>query len=382
MQTIRASLLAVVAIAVVAGFSGWAQAQSPQSSQIHMMTVRLPGGGVEEIRYAGNTPPQVAVETVPQVAPVRSLFGAGSPFAEFDRIAAEMDRQATALLQQTASLDPAALARMRAGSGDYTYVSTLTGNGYCAWEHGDHLDRQRATQGCDPFLRQLRTGRRLRVGCRLARCPADRPSAGDDHDQGPRDASAAAPARHGHDQGRRRAVLRADGQGDTCLGSVSCPNRHCARSEAISRPRASAHRDCRVAPSRFPGSLRSAPWRRASQSFLPSESSWLRSASICASMRLRRGSSGSCAGRGGGAAAGLAPAAVGRQHLQRLLEQRHVLLAHLLELAEREDAEGRAQIVAHLLLVAGERRPSPARDSPAPETACCRRRTRSTGAES
>ncbi len=89
----------------------------------------------------------------------------------------------------------------------------------------------------------------------------------------------------------------------------------------------------------------------------PSASSCWRSASICASRRRRRGSSGSpasppCRRRLGRTRRHIAR--IGRQHLQRALEQRHVLLAHLIELAERKDAEGGPQRVAHLLLIARE----------------------------
>ena len=69
----------------------------------------------------------------------------------------------------------------------------------------------------------------------------------------------------------------------------------------------------------------------------PSASSCWRSASIWASSRCSRGSSAErrrC--RSGRASAPRRARAIGRQHFQRLLEHRHVLLAHLLELAERE----------------------------------------------
>ena len=92
----------------------------------------------------------------------------------------------------------------------------------------------------------------------------------------------------------------------------------------------------------------------------PNASSCSRSASICASSRRSRGSSASAFGGsvvssgGRGSAASARFRASGRQHAQRALEHRHVLFADLLELAEREHAEGGAQIAAHLLLVAGE----------------------------
>src|SRR5579871_4623512 len=47
--------------------------------------------------------------------------------------------------------------------------------------------------------------------------------------------------------------------------------------------------------------------------------------------------------------------AEGREHLHGLLEEREVLLSHLLELAEREHAaEGLLQALAHLLLIERE----------------------------
>jgi hypothetical protein len=106
MRTIRASLLAGAA---VIGLSGLAYAQSPQT---HVLTVRLPGGGIEQIRYSGNTPPQVAIE--PAADPI---------FASFDRIAAMMDRQAEAMFQETAALP--------AGSNfcERSTRVTVTGNG-------------------------------------------------------------------------------------------------------------------------------------------------------------------------------------------------------------------------------------------------------------
>ncbi|HEY1798249.1 MAG TPA: hypothetical protein VGG57_19195 [Stellaceae bacterium] len=136
MRTLRVSLLAGIAAVALAGFSGWAHAQS---AQIHTMTVRLPGGGIEQIEYTGNTPPQVSVSTGPAaLAATPTLFGPDSLFARMDRISAEMDRQATALFRQTAALannpnllTQANLASMPAGSQSYTFVSTASPGGMC-----------------------------------------------------------------------------------------------------------------------------------------------------------------------------------------------------------------------------------------------------------
>ena len=136
MRKLRVSLLAGIAAVAVAGFSGWAHAQS---TQLHTMTIRLPGGGVEQIEYTGATPPQVTVSTGPAaVAEMPALFGPNSLFAQMDRISAEMDRQAASLFRETAELannpnlfTQTNLANMPAGSQSYTVVSTASPAGVC-----------------------------------------------------------------------------------------------------------------------------------------------------------------------------------------------------------------------------------------------------------
>lgn len=101
------------------------------------MTVQLPGGGFEEIRYTGDVPPQVRVEPI-AAAPAIPWIDP-TPFAELDRISAAMDRQAALLLRQAALLnspnanlvDTAALAQLPAGSREYSFFSTASGSGVC-----------------------------------------------------------------------------------------------------------------------------------------------------------------------------------------------------------------------------------------------------------
>ena len=127
-------------------------AASAQSASSHVMTVRLPDGGVAQIRYTGNVAPQVSVSEGPAPAPaainllapmpqlVEWGFGADSPFAMMDRISAEMDRQAAAMLRQADALaaqarsgqvTEAATRNLPPGSASYSFVSTMTGNGVC-----------------------------------------------------------------------------------------------------------------------------------------------------------------------------------------------------------------------------------------------------------
>lgn len=137
MSLSRTALRAGVAALAVVGFAGIAAAQTLQT---HVMTVRLPGGGVEQIRYVGNTPPRIYINDGPAVvAAMPSLFGPDSPFAEMERISAAMDREADRMFREAAAvaaspvaLTPAALGSLPAGAHEYSFVSTMTGNGVCS----------------------------------------------------------------------------------------------------------------------------------------------------------------------------------------------------------------------------------------------------------
>src|SRR5579864_6575800 len=130
-------LRAGIAALPVAGFAGLAEAQSPGT---HLLTIRLPDGGIAQIRYAGKLAPRVYFSDAP--APVfiawPTMFGLGSPFAEMERISAAMDRQAARLFQlagalssQSPQLNPKAIAALPAGTREYQFVSTITGAGVC-----------------------------------------------------------------------------------------------------------------------------------------------------------------------------------------------------------------------------------------------------------
>ena len=110
---------------------------------VHVMTVDLPGGGVEQIRYTGDVAPRVLVqdEAVPLAAAsfFDTAFGPDSPFSELDRISAEMERQAAVMMRQAAlmqfapdaALQQATLASPPAGATSVTMVSTSNGQGMC-----------------------------------------------------------------------------------------------------------------------------------------------------------------------------------------------------------------------------------------------------------
>lgn len=140
MRPIRTALLAGVAASAI-GLSGVALAQSPQT---HVLTVQIPGGVVAQVRYTGDVPPQIAFGESPAnvnfLAPMPSLFGAGSPFAMLDRISAEMDREAAAMFREADALAAQArsgqptetsIGKLPPGSEGYSFVSTMSGNGVC-----------------------------------------------------------------------------------------------------------------------------------------------------------------------------------------------------------------------------------------------------------
>jgi len=138
MRSLKTALGAGVAAVAAIGICGAALAQSPQ---IHTMTVTLPGGGIEEIQYTGAVAPRVVVSSAPApiFAAMPSIFESGSPFAEFERISAAMDRQADQMLREAAALQAGAaqpnltaVSAMPAGSRAYSFVSEMNGNNVCS----------------------------------------------------------------------------------------------------------------------------------------------------------------------------------------------------------------------------------------------------------
>ncbi|HEX3431073.1 MAG TPA: hypothetical protein VHT03_09310 [Rhizomicrobium sp.] len=139
MQTFRTVLLAGAAVVLLCAAGDIAAAKSPES---HVMTIRLPGGGVEEIRYTGNVPPRVIVS--PAGTPVDfgwpvAFFGPDSAFAELNRISTEMNQQMDLMLRnaRTLAAEPGLVTEINAGklppgSESYSFVSTMSGNGACA----------------------------------------------------------------------------------------------------------------------------------------------------------------------------------------------------------------------------------------------------------
>lgn len=103
--------------------AGLAQAQVPDS---RVMSIRLPDGQVEQIRYTGDVAPDVVL--LPQ-APAAPQMMAGDPFALLRRISAMMDAQAAAMMQAMA-MQPLAMQPL-AGAGGFGPVAVAAGPGVC-----------------------------------------------------------------------------------------------------------------------------------------------------------------------------------------------------------------------------------------------------------
>ena len=143
------SLFAGVAAALVGGVALAQNNHKPPLHEVamHEMTVTLPGGGVEHIRYSGNVAPQVFVSSNPLWASAfdRSVFGADPVFAAMDRMNAQMDRvwasfdrdmatmaaENRALLTSADTGGPIEARMLNAPPGSYSYISSFSSNGAC-----------------------------------------------------------------------------------------------------------------------------------------------------------------------------------------------------------------------------------------------------------
>lgn len=124
---------------LLAGLGTCALAGSAVAAEraMHVMNVNLPDGSVAQVRYAGDTPPKIALVPVERTIPIAII---DSPFAGFDQMFAEMDRQAAVMLQQAATLqaaapaggkiDQAALKSLPPGA-SYAFTSYSSSNGGC-----------------------------------------------------------------------------------------------------------------------------------------------------------------------------------------------------------------------------------------------------------
>jgi len=137
MRLVSKAVLAGLGVAALAG-AAYAAEQS-----IHVMAVPLADGSVMHIRYFGDKKPQIAL-----VAPQQRVQGVALPMAfgdplAIDRMFAEMDAQAEAMMQQAAAMaaqQPRASGKIDAAAGrgrptgsivSYSFSSSSNGQGGC-----------------------------------------------------------------------------------------------------------------------------------------------------------------------------------------------------------------------------------------------------------
>lgn len=117
MRAVSPALLAGVAAIMLAGYAGLAEAKIPNN---HVLTVRLPDGQVEQVRYVGDVPPTLIV--LPEA--VSASIDPGFPFGMLDQISAAMDRQAAAWFRTVN-------AQIAAGGDGSGSIVAGSGSGVC-----------------------------------------------------------------------------------------------------------------------------------------------------------------------------------------------------------------------------------------------------------
>jgi hypothetical protein len=122
LRSMLAGTAAILAVGVVApAMAG--------DGRVHVLTLQLPGGGVEQIEYTGDVPPRVVV--MPTSGMVAVPMMDVDPFATLKRISAMMDQQAAAMLREVEDLQGDMLSGLPRGASGYSFVSTMSGNGAC-----------------------------------------------------------------------------------------------------------------------------------------------------------------------------------------------------------------------------------------------------------
>jgi hypothetical protein len=132
MTFVRKLVLGAAALAIV-GCAGAVVADN-----IHTLHVALPGGGTETITYVGDTPPKISfVQTAATPATLAQMadpFAADPVFARMDRMAAEMDARAAAMMraaERSPGFSQTSLGALPPGVTGYSVVSTFAGGKSC-----------------------------------------------------------------------------------------------------------------------------------------------------------------------------------------------------------------------------------------------------------
>lgn len=138
--------VAAVACLGVAALAASPKSQAP-TAQDHVLTVRLPDGSVEQIRYSGDVAPKVVVSASGLPMADFGPANSASPFAMLERMSAQMDREmaemmrnappmpslaAPGAMQRAAAGQEAAFGQLPAGMQSYSFVSTMRGGHACS----------------------------------------------------------------------------------------------------------------------------------------------------------------------------------------------------------------------------------------------------------
>jgi hypothetical protein len=132
MRLARTTILAGGAALLVAGTAAYA------AEKLHTLNVALPDGSVAQIEYSGDVAPSVAVQPVDAIPVVFT-----DPFAELDQMAAYMEAQHQAMMQQVAALEKAAAEGNTGAPGQLTTVSNLP-----AGVHYSYVSSATDANGC------------------------------------------------------------------------------------------------------------------------------------------------------------------------------------------------------------------------------------------
>ncbi|GAC1580473.1 MAG: hypothetical protein NVS3B5_14110 [Sphingomicrobium sp.] len=128
--------------AILAGVAGLAMAGTAfaASRAVHSLNIELPGDSVAHIIYFGEVSPQITLQPVKTEVPI--LTGLDWPLSSFDRLSAELNRQATLMFYQAAALANetapvgmvpklTSLNKLPTGATTYYESTTTTSDGAC-----------------------------------------------------------------------------------------------------------------------------------------------------------------------------------------------------------------------------------------------------------
>jgi hypothetical protein len=142
MRFSRTTILAGAAVLLAAGTAAAA------AETLHTMNVALPDGSVARIEYAGDVAPTVSVAPVTAV-PVAFV----DPFAQLDRMAAYMEAQHRAMMQQVVAMRQAAVHATAGAPGQMTVVGDLP-----AGTHFTYVSSTTDASGCTQTVRYSSDG--------------------------------------------------------------------------------------------------------------------------------------------------------------------------------------------------------------------------------